>query len=237
MKRRLTALAAAGLTGAFLFAGPGLAGSGNGDHNDPGDAYTNKFDDTTAERECDTEGSGPSATKDLVTYAGPELLWPPNHKLGPPSNIAAEADDTSDSGTTSNDGNEDVSLTTDVTSDQPVNAQGDGNTDDDVYTADGESVQTSGAQKGTATTTHQVRAERAGTDPTGRTYRVDFTATFEDSTGTEYVCTSIARDPEEDPNSPDMDNGRRVVRSTPFLIEVPHDMSDPTVREKRNIGN
>jgi hypothetical protein len=222
VNRRITGVAAAGIVGALLFAAPGFAGSGNGDNNDNGDAYKNKFDDTTTSRTCNTEtdADGP----DTVGYAGPSLVWPPNHKLAPASVLTATADDDSEGGY---DDGENVSLSSAVMSDEPANGTGDGNTAQDVdQAADAEEPD----DDGKATTEHQVRAERAGTGD-GRTYTIDFTATFEDDLG-EYVCTSIAGEDETD------GEGRRIVRPDggAFTVTVPHDMSDDQTREDRNIG-
>ena len=227
MKRRLTALASAGLAGAFLFAGPGIAGSGNGDSGQPGDTYKNKFsNEVGAEQAC--KGT------DTVYYLGPVTLWPPNHKLAAPSVITAVADDSDGDGDT-DDAEETTGLNTTASSSEELNDKGDGNTDSDYTPAtDSEAP----ADDGTADTSHRFRAERSGTGD-GRTYTVDFSAVFEDDTqppGTnEYVCTSLTEEQYQQLNP---SNSRPVLDEVPaFEVFVPHDMGDAATRDDRVNGN
>lgn len=224
LKRPFALVAVGGLMGALLFATPVFAGSGNGDNNDNGDSYKNKFNDVASTRTCDTEGD----TQDTVGYAGPSLVWPPNHKLAPASVITATADQASDG---SYDNTETVTLNTMVSSDEPDNGLGDGNTD-----TDSNAPQTNGPNDtGKATTTQQVRAERSGTGD-GRTYTIDFTAEFEDANGMKYICTSVAQGAPGDPADDPQNANTTIVRVAPFTVTVPHDMSDPAVRDQRNNG-
>jgi hypothetical protein len=230
LKRRIAVLAIVGIWGAFAFATPGTAGSGNGDGDAHGDAYTNQFDDITTSRVCSSEGAD-DAAHDTIGYAGPSLVWPPNHKLASASTIDAIADLKADG---TYDKTEDVSLTTTVTSDELANGTGDGNTATDADQAEDSDLE---QHDGTAQTQHQVRAERSGNGD-GRVYTIDYTAVFEDEQGNDYVCTSIAAD--EDDQTPNTDDqGRAVVRPAggAFTVTVPHDMGDPAVRNQRNRGS
>jgi FtsP/CotA-like multicopper oxidase with cupredoxin domain len=87
----------------------------------------------------------------------PDMLWPANHKL---VNIEATV-------TVTDACDPDPGFTLDsITSSEPDNGAGDGNTTGDI----------AGASIGTADTSFQLRAERAG-GGTGRTYTVSYTAT------------------------------------------------------------
>ena len=152
MKRTLTVLAAMGLVATLGLVGPLGAASGN------------KYESTTRDAEDDCQG--PDDTGDgslLVSITGPEKLWPPNHKYVPVSVIATDDD------------GDDVALETEGTHDQYAEdgseMNGAGNTGDDVSPAAAADM-----GSGSATTTHEVRAERAGPDQDGRTYTITYEA-------------------------------------------------------------
>lgn len=153
MKRTLTVLAAMGLVASLALVGPLGAKSGN------------KYDATTRSADCGSDGSM------TVSIDGAEKLWPPNHKYVPQTITATDTD------------GDEVMLATEGTHDQyaedGTEANGAGNTADDVNPAAAEDTGT-----GEASTTHEVRAERAGPEQEGRTY----TITYEASGGTDDSC-------------------------------------------------
>ena len=146
MKIKLGAALAVAAVAGFAFVGPGQADSGN------------KYEDTTATRDC---GDG-----NLVTYAGPLKLWPPNHKLVDASITATEGDADPLDG--------DVTLTVAPTLTDAVGGDGGPNHDPDWSFPGG--MVSSGT--GSATVDFQLRAERSGKGE-GRTYTLDWLATFD----------------------------------------------------------
>ena len=86
----------------------------------------------------------------------PTVLWPPNHKLVT-INAAVAVTDICDPAPSF--------VLTSITSNEPDNGTGDGDTANDIQ----------GAQYGTADTTFQLRAERAGNGH-GRIYTITYTA-------------------------------------------------------------
>ena len=140
-----------------------------------GNEFKNKYDETSASQDCDG---------DTVTYNGPLKMWPPNHKMQKVSITATDDDGT---GATS------ISVTPTVTD----VAGGDGGPNHDPdYTPE----EPTGAGDGSATADFQLRSERSGKGE-GRTYTLDWVATFDD-----HTCSS-------------MDEG-----NSPFTVTVPHDM-------------
>jgi hypothetical protein len=117
----------------------------------------------SAEDECGLLGSQ-STDVEVTDDTPPEIevtlsathLWPPNHKLVP---ITAQV-------TTSDNCDGTTWVLTSITSNEPVNDIGDGDTAPDVV----------GAEIGTADTEFMLRAERSGLG-TGRIYTVTYTAT------------------------------------------------------------
>lgn len=166
----------AGLVGlAAALAAVGLAA--------PGLAGGNKYASVTDTRDC---GNG-----DLVALNGPLTLWPPNHKFVDEPVTATDA-----SGDT-------VTLTLTPALTDAVGGDGGLQHDPDWQLADGttgESFTASGTPSATAAL--QLRAERSGKGE-GRTYTINWTATFDNGT---KPCTSN-------------DSGQ-----APFTITVPHDM-------------
>lgn len=98
-----------------------------------------------------------------IEYQGPSEIWPPNHKM---RNYTIVAHD---------DNGGQVTLATIVSSSQPLDGPGDGNTDVD-YTDNTPAGADSGT--GEARNSGQVRGERSGLDKSGRTYTFDSTAMF-----------------------------------------------------------
>jgi hypothetical protein len=104
----------------------------------------------------------------------PEELWPPNHRLLDVHAIVTAADDCS---------TPTVELTS-LSSDEPDNGEGDGNTEDDIREA----------EIGTDDRDFKLRAERAGGGD-GRTYSAEYTAT--DSSGNTASTTATATTPHD----------------------------------------
>ncbi|HEX8003239.1 MAG TPA: hypothetical protein VF519_11140 [Mycobacteriales bacterium] len=146
----------------------------------PGFSGGNKYAPVEATRDC---GDG-----DTVDWLGAITLWPPNHKFQS-STVAANGSDADEAVSIAI-----VPSVLDATG-------GDGGAEHDpdwMY----ESAPATG--NGTATQDLALRAERSGRGE-GRTYTIDWTATFDDGAKT---CTS-------------KDDGQ-----TPFTVSVPHDMRD-----------
>lgn len=74
MRRAVGIAAGLGAVASFAVVVPGWAGP----------EFKNKYAETTVVRDC---GEG-----DTVTYAGPEKMWPPNHKLQNVSVTATDGD-------------------------------------------------------------------------------------------------------------------------------------------------
>ena len=155
MRRALTGFAAVATLASIALVGPLGA--------DPG----NKYGDTTRTDLC--EGADDNNEDGSLTVAinGPEKLWPPNHKYVDVSVTATDSDGS------------DVMLETEGTHEQyaedGTEMNGAGNTADDVSPA-----AASGMGAGSATTSHDVRAERSGQDQTGRTYTITYEAESSD---------------------------------------------------------
>jgi hypothetical protein len=115
----------------------------------------------------------PEITVELNRY----VLWPPNHKM---ADIVAtvEATDICDP--------DPVWVLTSVTSNEPDNDGGDGDTDGDIQ----------GADLGTADTEFQLRSERSG-KRLGRIYTIVYTAT--DASGNSTDATVYVRVPHNQP--------------------------------------
>jgi hypothetical protein len=112
---------------------------------------------------------------DLTLAVEPTTLWPPNHKLQRIDAIIVTTDVC--------DPSLDVKLVS-ITSSEPDNANGDGNTDDDIQ----------GAEYGTDDRSFLLRAERAGPGQ-GRVYRIVYSV--EDDSGnviTDEATVSVAHD-------------------------------------------
>lgn len=174
MKRFLTALLAAAVTGALFVASPLIAA--------PKDTNFNNSEETVA------QGCGDGNELAIVA---PEKLWPPNHKYF--EDVYARA--------TGSDG-EQITLETRGVHDQydadGVEENGSGNTADDITVDDEDSewVQDSdpnssdpqviAIETGTreVITNWAVRSERSGRDQAGRTYTLQALATFAGDTTT-----------------------------------------------------
>jgi hypothetical protein len=188
VNRRFATLLGAGAVGAFALALPLRA-------LPPGTSSYNKSGDTVID--C---GNG-----NTLTFHAPSTLWPPNHKYYTDIFVLAQAKNSTDK----------VDLATDGTHDQydgDTEANGSGHTADDIAVndADGNATTTPSSTTthpaademgtGSALTNWEARAERAGTVQDGRTYTLNGTATFTDSSGNSTSC-----------------NGSVTIR-------VPHDM-------------
>ncbi|MDQ1694779.1 MAG: hypothetical protein QOJ03_132 [Frankiaceae bacterium] len=141
----------------------------------------NKYASTESVRDC---GSG-----DTVTLVGPLKLWPPNHKFVDEPVTARDGDGTSN-----------VTISVYPTITDAEGGDGGPQHDPDANASQSAPLTDSGA--GSATAALQLRAERSGKGE-GRTYDINWTATF--------------------------DNGSKTCASgtggqTPFTVTVPHDM-------------
>jgi HYR domain-containing protein len=111
----------------------------------------------------DTHGNTATATQTVTVNvppvsidgasANPSVIWPPNHKM---------IDVTINYTTSGGCGSVNCSITS-ITSNEPINSTGDGNTPADVQIVDAHHV--------------RLRAERSGTGGTGRTYSITITCT------------------------------------------------------------
>ena len=149
------ALAAAGSASA-LVGTPSLTVASKVASSAGGNGATAGNHDTTKTQRVDCNDH------EYIEYQGPDEIWPPNHKMRDFSITAVDTHGGS------------VTLMTTVSSNQPLNGPGDGNTPVDFTAPMTDSGQ------GSATNNGQVRAERAGTDKAGRTYTFDSTAKFDD---------------------------------------------------------
>lgn len=132
---------------AIATAGLALPAVADSPHPAPGSRST-----TDARQTCGDDG-------DYVSYSGPTLLWPPNHKLSAPASVTAVGDT-----------DDEIDLTITVSSDQLVDTPGSGNTTDFDY-----QPVLPVTESGTGTVSIggiTFRSERAGGDQTGRTYTV-----------------------------------------------------------------
>jgi hypothetical protein len=179
VRQRLFLLAAAGLTLAMTVPGLGSAGP----------AFNNKFEASPRTHECRDSNDNVVGT---ITYDAPLKMWPPNHKYQA-TTFLAQATDPEDS----------VELATQGTHEEYAEdgseLNGAGNTGDDVSPAAAED----GPNTGSATTSHEIRSERAGTGD-GRVYALSYEAVFVDNNGEDGYGTVACEDS--------------------FTVEVPHDM-------------
>ena len=113
----------------------------------------------------------------IQVVVSPTVLWPPNHRL-----VDIEAMVTA---TDVCDGVPTFVLTS-ITSNEPDNGQGDGDTTDDIQ----------GAAFGTPDTHFQLRAERSGPG-SGRVYTIVYTAM--DGSGNTAQATALVRVPHSSP--------------------------------------
>lgn len=151
----------------------------------PGDTDTTKTSKGVQERVC---------TGGTVSLDGPEVLWPPNHKMVNQVATATSDDDDTDSVPDTS-----ISLTEAAIVESATGGDGGPNGPDSSTAA------MSGPQSKVATTTYQVRAERSG-KADGRTYVINWTATFEDKSS----CSSSAATTSD-------------AQMQPFTVFVPHD--------------
>jgi hypothetical protein len=110
----------------------------------------------------------------IAVELDPDVLWPPNHRMIDIGASVAAMDLCSPTGV----------VLTSITSDEPDNGEGDGNTVDDIQDA----------EVGTADFEFGLRAERSGTGD-GRVYTVTYTAT--DASGNEASATATVLVPHD----------------------------------------
>ena len=146
-------LAMAAVAG-FALVGPGVAGP----------EFKNKYDDTTASKDC---GDG-----DTIAYAGPLKMWPPNHKL---QDVVMSATDGSSNPIEDQANETTLVVTADVL--DAVGGDGGPQHDPDVFFPAGPAAN----GDPTATVPFQLRSERSGKGE-GRTYDIRADATFDNGT-------------------------------------------------------
>ena len=137
----------------MAFSVPGLAGP----------EFKNKYESTTLSRDC---GEG-----DVVTYDGPEKMWPPNHKM-------------QDVSVTATDGTSTNTVEVGAFPDMTDTAGGDGGPNHDPDWTPGDLA---GTGTGSASVDFQLRSERSGKGD-GRTYTIDWEAVFDNG---DKTCTSM----------------------------------------------
>jgi hypothetical protein len=154
MKRTVgTAAAVVGLVGAFAFVGPGQADS----------SFRNQYADGTQTEVCQDPVTG-QPTGDTIEYAGPEMMWPPNHKMQPVAFTAYNGSAAP------------VSTALSVLADAADAVGGDGGAQHDPD----ESYPAGPSATGTdsATVPFEIRSERSGKGE-GRTYTLTAEAVFD----------------------------------------------------------
>lgn len=201
MKLRLNRLAALGLgLSISVLALPGNAGP----------EFKNKYSNDEAQvRFCDPDGTAEGdRSGDEVVYAGPDTLWPPNHKM-------QAADVTATEGQPDDDTDADVTLTLSDNNSEFVDEAGSGNTEDDTHYPSGQMA----SGDDSATVPLEIRSERSGQDSNGRTYVIDFVAEFDNDP---KICTSLTAAELEDQGY-DTTDKTVVTGLDPFQVLVPHD--------------
>lgn len=130
-------------------------------------------------RTCETADDGTNT----ITYVGPVSMWPPNHKMRDWNIVATDSS-----------GDDAVTLFTVITSSQPDNGVGDGNTENDSVSDSSSADVAMGTPS--AENAGQVRSERSGPDKAGRTYTLTSTATFDngETTCTEQFFVTVPHD-------------------------------------------
>lgn len=172
--RKLLSLTAAIAVSAAVWAVPSVGA---------GPAFKNKYGNTTDARPCENADGEKVGT---VTYTGPTKLWPPNHKYAP-ATVVAQSSDPQDPAT----------LTTEASHDQPEGdsgGNGSGNTADDITPAaasqPAEDVDPGPRQQ----IDFKIRSERAGSIKTGRTYTIQYEATFGETTCIDEFIITVPHD-------------------------------------------
>ncbi len=139
----------------------------------------------------------------ITTTTGPVTLWPPNHQYATfnVTDLVLSASDNCDTSV-----NIDNVVITSVTSDEPENSSGDGNTTDDIVIAtDCKSV--------------QLRSERMG-GGNGRVYTITFKVA--DASGNVGTATKRVTVPHSQNGSPAVDDGPQftVMSGCPFQTNL-----------------
>lgn len=194
---RILAVAAA-LAVAALAAAPVAAQPPSGAKTNPAKTYPSSQSQTFYCEE--NEDGSPDTSGKRISYTGPAVLWPPNHKYSTDADIVAF--DPDDNASSSEMEDEFPMLGTEGTHDEigedGTEMNGAGNTSNDVDPAMATADDTSDSTDGSATTTHRVRSERSGRGD-GRVYSLVAEVEWEDGS----MCTNA---------------------TDPFTIRVPHDM-------------
>jgi hypothetical protein len=120
---------------------------------------------------------------DTITFEGPTVLWPPNHKYVTETITATDKDQGAELSLDP----EGVTLMTVASSNQPEFGMGSGHTAHDAVAVEATNGEDS------ATQNVELRAERNGVDPTkaGRTYTIESTATFDNMTDTCHATFTV----------------------------------------------
>jgi hypothetical protein len=157
-----------GIAGLAVFAVVGVATGASKDSNGSNVQANSNTTDTRTCPSTDFNMDG-----DTLAFSGSTVLWPPNHKMRTVYVTATDVDN-NPTGELS----DSTSLSTTVTSNEPLNGPGDGNTPVD-FTA----PQMTTESDGTVTHAINLRGERAGKDPLhvfdGRTYTIHAMATYD----------------------------------------------------------
>ncbi len=153
-------------------------------------------------------GTGTVGCNDGTVTWSPTTLWPPNHKMQTININYTDNDNDGDS----------TSITVGMITDNQAASDG---TDETVGSGQptaqqgldwaGTGNSASGTDPGTDSTTAQVRAERSGTDKSGRTYTIQVTCS--DQGGT-------------DPNDPT--ESTMQMQTVNLAVSVPHDQRNTT---------
>lgn len=183
---------------AFAVAASGASQSSNGSNVQANSVRTITHTCTDTGSGGGMQGDDMDNDGDTITFSGPTVLWPPNHKYRTVTITASDNDNAVESVLD----NDYTTLDTMTASNEPELGMGSGHTLNDANPAVGNA---SGNE--TATQQIQLRGERDGRDPThqfnGRTYTIRAHATFDGSNG--------------------IMNPTETCNAT-FTVRVPHDM-------------
>ncbi len=151
MKYRTTITLAVAAVAGFALVGPVSAGP----------EFRNKYPDVSASKDCGDD--------DVIEYAGPLKMWPPNHKLQDVQMSATDGSSNPAEGAAN-----ETTLTVTVSPLDAVGGDGGPQHDPDVFFPAGPM----GSGDPTAEVPFQLRSERSGKGE-GRTYDIRADATFD----------------------------------------------------------